>query len=297
MSSYQFWPAPAKLNLFLQITGQRDDGYHNLQTVFQFLDVADRLRLVVRDDGKIMRKTDNEGIKAEDDLVVKAAKALQIATGTDKGADIYLQKILPMGGGVGGGSSDAATTLMVLNHMWGTELNLEALAEIGLSLGADVPVFIHGHAAFAQGVGEKVEEISPEEAWYLVVHPEVHVSTSELFNNSQLTRDCPAIRICDLQIGTANEERVFDELGNVFEPVVAEQYPEIAEVIQFLRKYSNARLTGTGACVFATFGNKEAAQDVLAKLPDYWAAFVAKGLNRSPLQVKLAAVENDQKEN
>ena len=293
MSSYQFWPAPAKLNLFLQVTGKRDDGYHNLQTVFQFLDVADRLRLVVRDDGKIVRKTDNEGIKAEDDLVVKAAKALQIATGTDKGADIYLQKILPVGGGVGGGSSDAATTLMVLNHLWGTQLNVETLAEIGLSLGADVPVFIHGHAAFAQGVGEKIEEISPNEAWYLVVHPQVHVSTHELFNNSQLTRDCPAIRICDLQIGTANEEQVFDELGNVFESIVSEQYPEIAEVIQFLRKYSNARLTGTGACVFATFESKEAAQDVLAKLPDYWTAFVAKGLNRSPLQVKLAAVESD----
>jgi len=293
MSIYQFWPAPAKLNLFLQITGRREDGYHNLQTVFQFLDVSDRLRFVVRDDGKIVRKTDNEGIKAEDDLVVKAARALQDATGTEKGADIYLQKILPLGGGVGGGSSDAATTLMVLNYMWETGLDVSALAQIGLSLGADVPVFIHGHAAFAQGVGEEIEEISPEESWYLIVQPEVHVSTSEIFNNSQLTRDCPAIRICDLQIGTANEAQILDELGNVFEPVVAQQYPEIAEVIQFLRKYSNARLTGTGACVFATFESKEAAQDVLAKLPDYWTAFVAKGLNRSPLQVKLAAVEND----
>ena len=297
MSSYQFWPAPAKLNLFLQITGQRDDGYHNLQTVFQFLDVADRLRFVVSDNGKIVRKTDNEGVKPEDDLVVKAAKALQLATATDKGADIYLQKILPMGGGLGGGSSDAATTLVVLNHLWGTGLDINALAEIGLGLGADVPVFIYGHAAFAQGVGEIIEEISPEESWYLVVQPEVHVSTSEIFNNSQLTRDCSAIRICDLQIGTTNEEQVFDELGNVFEPIVAKQYPEIAEVIQYLRKYSNARLTGTGACVFATFESKEAAQDVLAKLPDYWTAFVAKGLNRSPLQVKLAAVESDQKEN
>ena len=293
MSIYQFWPAPAKLNLFLQITGRREDGYHNLQTVFQFLDVSDRLRFVVRDDGKIVRKTDNEGIKAEDDLVVKAARALQDATGTEKGADIYLQKILPLGGGVGGGSSDAATTLMVLNYMWETGLDVSALAQTGLSLGADVPVFIHGHAAFAQGVGEEIEEISPEESWYLIVQPEVHVSTSEIFDNSQLTRDCPAIRICDLQIGTANEAQILDELGNVFEPVVAQQYPEIAEVIQFLRKYSNARLTGTGACVFATFESKEAAQDVLAKLPDYWTAFVAKGLNRSPLQVKLAAVESD----
>lgn len=289
MSSYKFWPAPAKLNLFLQITGQRDDGYHNLQTVFQFLDVGDRLRLVQRDDGKICRKTDTEGVKAEDDLVVKAAKALQQATGTDKGADIYVQKILPMGGGVGGGSSDAATTLVILNHLWETGLDVAALADIGLTLGADVPVFIHGHAAFAQGVGEKIEEIAPAEPWYLVVHPEVHVTTSEIFNNSQLTRDCPAIRICDLQIGTANEAAIFDELGNVFEPIVAKQHPEIADVIQHLRKYSNARLTGTGACVFAAFESKEAAQDVLAKLPDHWTAFVAKGLNRSPLQVMLAA--------
>jgi len=295
MSSYQFWPAPAKLNLFLQITGQRDDGYHNLQTVFQFLDVADRLRFVVSDNGKIVRKTDNEGVKPEDDLVVKAAKALQLATATNKGADIYLQKILPMGGGLGGGSSDAATTLVVLNYLWETGLDVNALAEIGLGLGADVPVFIHGHAAFAQGVGEIIEEISPEESWYLVVQPEVHVSTSEIFNNSQLTRDCSAIRICDLQIGTTNEEQVFDELGNVFEPIVAKQYPEIAEVIQYLRKFSNARLTGTGACVFATFESKDAAAQVLAKLPDHWSAFVAKGLNRSPLQVMLAA-ESD-KEN
>jgi len=293
MSAYQFWPAPAKLNLFLQITGQRDDGYHNLQTVFQFLDVADRLRFVVRDDAKIIRKTDNEGVKPQDDLVVKAAEALQKATGTEKGADIYLQKILPMGGGVGGGSSDAATTLVVLNHLWETALDVNQLAEIGLSLGADVPVFVRGHAAFATGVGEQLEEISPTQYWYLIVQPEVHVSTSEIFTNSQLTRDSSAIRICDLQIGTTDEAQIFDELGNVFEPLVAEQHPEIAEVIQYLRKYTNTRLTGSGACVFATCEDEVSAQDLLAKIPDYWAAFVAKGLNQSPLQVMLAAVKSD----
>jgi len=293
MSAYQFWPAPAKLNLCLQITSQRDDGYHHLQTVFQFLDVADRLRFVVRDDKKIIRKTDNEGIKPQDDLVIKAATALQLATGIEKGADIYLQKILPVGGGVGGGSSDAATTLMVLNHLWETRLEVKQLAEIGLGLGADVPIFIHGHAAFATGVGEQLEEISPAEPWYLIVHPDVHVSTSEIFTNSQLTRDSSAIRICDLQIGTPDEAQVFDELGNVFEPIVAKQHPEITEVIEFLRDYSDARLTGTGACVFAACESEVAAQDLLAKLPDHWAAFVAKGLNRSPLQVMLAAVESD----
>jgi len=287
--AYQFWPAPAKLNLFIQIIGQREDGYHNLQSVFQFLDVADRLRFMLRDDGKIIRKTDNEGVKANDDLVVKAAKALQLACGSKKGVDIYLQKILPMGGGVGGGSSDAATTLLVLNHLWDTGLKDTELAEIGLGLGADVPIFLYGHAAFAEGVGEQLVAVEPEESWYLVVQPEIQVSTSEIFNNSQLTRDCSAIRISDLQIGTENEAQKFDELGNVFEPVVVQKYPEIAEVIQFLRQFGPARLTGTGACVFAAFESKETAQACLAKLPDHWSAFVAKGLNQSPLQVMLAA--------
>jgi len=291
---YQFWPAPAKLNLFLQITGKRDDGYHNLQTVFQFLDLADRLRIVVRDDGKILRKTDNEGVKAEDDLVIKAARALKAATASEMGADIYLQKILPMGGGVGGGSSDAATTLVVLNYLWETGLDVSKLAEIGLSLGADVPIFIHGQASFAQGVGEQLEAVSPVESWYLVVQPDVHISTAEIFNDEQLTRDSSAIRICDLQIGTKNEAQVFDELGNVFEPVVAKQYPEVAEVIQHLKKYSNTRLTGSGACVFTAFDSKEEAEQVLNELPDHWTAFVARGLNRSPLQAMLDSVKESE---
>jgi len=295
-SAYQFWPAPAKLNLFLQITGQRDDGYHNLQTVFQFLDTGDRLRFVIRDDKKIMRKTDLEGVKPDDDLVIKAAKALQLATGIEQGADIYLQKILPMGGGLGGGSSDAATTLVVLNHLWETGLDEDALAEIGLSLGADVPVFVRGFAAFAQGVGEKLEAVEPKESSYLIVNPEVHISTAEIFANSQLTRDCSAIRICDLQIGTANEANVFDELGNVFEPIVAQQHPEIAEVIQHLNQYADAKLTGTGACVFAAFESPELAHNVLATIPDQWSAFVANGLNQSPLHAKLRAVRSGEKE-
>jgi 4-diphosphocytidyl-2-C-methyl-D-erythritol kinase len=295
-SAYQFWPAPAKLNLFLQITGRRDDGYHNLQTVFQFLDIGDRLRFVVREDHKIVRKTDLENVRPEDDLVVKAAIALQAATGTEQGADIYLQKILPMGGGLGGGSSDAATTLVVLNHLWKTRLDEAALAEIGLGLGADVPVFVRGYAAFAQGVGEQLEAVEPKECSYLIVNPEVHISTAEIFSNSQLTRDSSTIRICDLQIGTADEAKVFDELGNVFEPVVAQQYPEIAEVIQHLNEYADARLSGTGACVFAAFATPQEAYNVLATIPDKWSGFVANGLNQSPLQAKLRAVENDVKE-
>ncbi|VAW69777.1 4-diphosphocytidyl-2-C-methyl-D-erythritol kinase [hydrothermal vent metagenome] len=291
-TGYLFWPAPAKLNLFLQITGRREDGYHDLQTVFQFLEVSDRLRFKLRDDGKIRRKTNNEGVKAEDDLVIKAAQLLQKVTGTEQGVDIYLQKLLPVGGGVGGGSSDAATTLVALNYLWGTGLEVAQLAQTGLGLGADVPVFVHGHASFARGVGEQLEAVAPEESWYLVVTPDIHISSAKIFCDSQLTRDSSGIRICDLQIGTANEARIFDELGNVFEPVVVKQYSEIAEIIEFLRAYSNARLTGSGSCVFAPFSSREEAQQVLDKLPDQWSAFVAKGLNQSPLQAMLSAVKS-----
>ena len=293
MSNYQFWPAPAKLNLFLHITRQREDGYHELQTLFQFINISDRLRFAVNDSGAIKRKTDNEGIKAEDDLVVKAARALQAFTATSQGADIYLQKLLPLGGGVGGGSSDAATTLVALNYLWATDLELKDLMSIGLKLGADVPVFIQGHAAFAEGVGEKLTPVNPHEFWYLVVQPEINVLTAQIFNDSQLTRDCSSIRICDLQIGTPDEASVLDELGNVFEPVVAKQHPEIAEVIDYLSQYSKARLTGTGACVFCAFYSKDEAEQVLATLPDCWAAYVVKGLNQSPLQVMLGALKND----
>lgn len=289
-SVYQFWPAPGKLNLFLQITGKREDGYHDLQTVFQFIDVGDRLRFVIRDDEKILRKTDNEDIKPEDDLVVKAARALQQATAVKQGADIYLQKILPMGGGLGGGSSDAATTLVVLNYLWETGLSVDQLAEIGQRLGADIPVFVRGAAAFAEGVGEKLQAVEPAEPWYLIVMPQVHVSTAEIFANSQLTRDSSAIKICDLQIGTVSEAAEFDRLGNVFEPVVKQLYPEIAEVIQQLGQYAKAKLTGTGACVFAAFAAQDEAVEVMHKLPEDWSSFVAKGLNRSPLQAKLASL-------
>ncbi len=292
MANYQFWPAPAKLNLFLQITRQRDDGYHELQTVFQFINMADRLRFDVREDAKIQRKTDNEGIKPQDDLIIKAANALQLATKATQGVNIYLQKLLPMGGGVGGGSSDAATTLVVLNYLWETGLSVDELAMIGLKLGADVPVFIHGHAAFAEGIGEKLTPVNPLECWYLLVQPEINVSTVKIFSDSQLTRDCSAIRICDLEIGTANELPIFEKLGNVFEPIVVKQHPEIAEVIKYLGQYSKARLTGTGACVYSAFNSKDDAEQVMATMPDHWAAFIVKGLNQSPLQVMLEAEKN-----
>ena len=267
-SAYQFWPAPAKLNLFLQITGRREDGYHNLQTVFQFLDVGDRLRFVIRDDKKVMRKTDLEGVKPEDDLVIKAARALQLATGTEQGADIYVQKILPMGGGLGGGSSDAATTLVVLNYLWQCGLDEDALAEIGLSLGADVPVFVRGYAAFAQGVGEQLEAVEPKEMSYLIVNPEVHISTAEIFTNSQLTRDSSAIRICDLQIGTANEANVLDELGNVFESVTMEAYPVIKRIKDFMINNGaiGSLMSGSGPSVYGICEDKQKASHLAYQL-------------------------------
>lgn len=277
------WPAPAKLNLFLHITGRRQDGYHLLQSVFQFLDFGDELTFQLRDDGKINRLTNVPGVPKDDDLIIKAAKVLQAATATTQGADINIEKKLPMGGGVGGGSSDAATTLVALNHLWDTGLSFEQLAEIGLQLGADVPVFVHGYAAFAEGVGEKLEPVDLPEPWFLVVKPQVHVSTAEIFNNPQLTRNSPAIKICDLKSGAIG----IDDLENVCEPIAAQSYPEIAEVIDHLKRFGNARMTGTGACVFTKFRSEDEAKNAQAKLPEQWQSFVAKGLNTSPLHLYL----------
>ncbi|HEY9051494.1 MAG TPA: 4-(cytidine 5'-diphospho)-2-C-methyl-D-erythritol kinase, partial [Gammaproteobacteria bacterium] len=246
MTNKQIWLAPAKLNLFLHITGRRQDGYHLLQSVFQFLDFADELTFNIRSDGDIRRVTEHASVKEEDDLTVRAAKTLQQAAGIQQGVDIHLSKHLPMGGGVGGGSSDAATTLLVLNHLWKAGQSVDQLAELGLKLGADVPVFVRGHAAFAEGVGEHLQAIDLPEPWYLVVKPPVHVSTAQIFTDPQLTRNCPAIKIHDLKTGALKIE----DLSNVCEAVATQHYPEIAEVIQYLKRYGNARMTGTGACVF-----------------------------------------------
>ncbi len=280
------WPAPAKLNLFLHITGKRDDGYHLLQTVFQFVDYGDELHFDVRDDGKICRATPNPFVKESDDLTVRAATALQKIAGSSKGVNIHIEKRLPMGGGVGGGSSDAATTLVALNHLWNTNLSFDELAKIGLELGADVPVFVRGRAAFAEGVGEQLTEICLAEPWFLVVKPDIHVSTAEIFGDPQLTRNCQAITICDLQASAA----AIDELGNVCEPIAKQHYPEIAEVIDYLKRYGNARMTGTGACVFVAFDEQRKARQALSELPDKWTGFVAKGKNISPLHIHLDAM-------
>ncbi|MCW9013535.1 MAG: 4-(cytidine 5'-diphospho)-2-C-methyl-D-erythritol kinase [Gammaproteobacteria bacterium] len=278
------WPAPAKLNLFLHITGRRSDGYHLLQSVFQFLDFSDELEFHLRDDGKICRATENADVQAADDLTVRAARALQATASIRQGVDIYLHKKLPMGGGVGGGSSDAATTLIALNHLWQAGLSLEQLAEIGLALGADVPVFIKGEAAFAEGVGEQLQSINLPEPWFLVVKPPVHVATAEIFADPQLTRNSPAIKICDLQTGAVG----IDDLSNVCEPVATRHYPQIQAVIDHLAQYGKARMTGTGACVFVSFKNENDADKALSELPEQWPGFVAKGMNKSPLHLHLA---------
>ena len=277
------WPAPAKLNLLLHITGQREDGYHELQTVFQFLDYGDELQFQPRTDGRIQRAQDVAGVPAEEDLVVRAAKALQQSCGCEQGVDISLDKKLPMGAGLGGGSSDAATTLHALNRIWDCGLSSEALAEIGLKLGADVPVFVHGFAAFAEGIGEQLTPVELEQHWYLVVTPDIHVSTAAIFNDLELTRDCPAIKICGLR------DSGWD---NVCLPVVTKHYPKVAEALEMLGQYAEARMSGTGASVFAAFETEAEAKKIQvclqdAGMPASWKSFIARGMNMSPLQKQL----------
>lgn len=273
------WPAPGKLNLMLHITGRRQDGYHLLQTVFQFIDFSDSLDFSIRDDGVISRQSDWQGVAEADDLIVRAAKSLQQESACNSGVDILLQKILPAGGGLGGGSSDAATTLVALNHLWGLDFSVDQLADIGLKLGADVPVFVRGQAAWAEGVGELLTPVEPDELWYLVIHPDCFVSTQKVFNSSDLTRNTPAIRIRDfLEVGGHND----------CEFVVRELYPEVSEGIDWLSQFADARITGTGSCIFAGFDKQQQAESVYDRLPQGWDGFMAKGLNNSPLQIRLA---------
>ncbi|UCB53698.1 MAG: 4-(cytidine 5'-diphospho)-2-C-methyl-D-erythritol kinase [Thiotrichales bacterium] len=274
------WPAPAKLNLMLHITGQRADGYHELQTVFQFLDLCDELDFDITADGLISRVEGPSSIEAASDLVVRSATALQRACGTSSGVNIYVRKHIPVGAGLGGGSSDAATTLHALNRLWQLGLDVDQLADIGLALGADVPVFVRGFAAFAEGVGERLQPLSPDECWYLLITPDVHVSTAEIFSAQDLTRDCPTIKICDLS--TAGWD-------NVFVPVVTRRYPEVGKALGLLAGFGEAKMSGTGASVFARFDNRQRAEQALAQMKtssdwvDSWRYFVCQGRNRSPL--------------
>ena len=270
--------APAKLNLFLHITGQREDGYHLLQTVFQFLDYADTISLTLREDGVINRTSELAGVAAEDDLVVKAARSLQKHCETSLGVDIAVDKILPMGGGLGGGSSNAASVLVGLNHLWGCGLSQQELMDLGVELGADVPVFIFAQSAWAEGVGERLKAVDLPEKWFLVLKPSINVSTAKVFSNSQLRRDCSTITIRDFLEG---------QTENVCEKPVREMYPEVDQALTDLARYcdnSESKLTGTGACVFAAFDNKEQAEIALSELSEKWDGFVAKGMNQTPLK-------------
>jgi 4-diphosphocytidyl-2-C-methyl-D-erythritol kinase len=273
-----FWPAPAKLNLFLHVTARRPDGYHNLQTLFQLIDLTDSIGVRVRADGKIERLGGPSEVPADRDLTVRAARALKAATGTSLGASLSVVKHIPMGGGLGGGSSDAATTLLVLNRLWGCELPLAELDKIGVRLGADVPVFLHGSSAWAEGRGDRLTPVTLPPKWYVVIRPGVSVGTAEVFQAPELTRNSPLITI-----------RGFLESGghNDCEPVVRARYPEVREALRWLAQFSRAQLTGTGSCIFAAFTNEVDARNLAARVPDRWTRFVARGLNSSPVHERL----------
>jgi 4-diphosphocytidyl-2-C-methyl-D-erythritol kinase len=267
------WPAPAKLNLMLRVIGRRTNGYHELQTVFQFIDWCDWLYFRVRDDGLVMRRGGPAEVPEDDDLTVRAARLLQGESGCALGVEIRLDKRLPLGGGLGGGSSDAATTLMALSRLWGLGLGPDILARLGLRLGADVPVFLGGRAAWAEGVGERLTPLELPEPWYLILLPRCHVSTAAVFGSPELTRNSPPITIADFLAG---------DITNDCLPVVRRRYPLVAEALDWLDQRVGGRLTGTGACVFAAAASKGQARRWLEEVPPGLQGFVARGLNRSP---------------
>ena len=278
--SVQRWSAPAKLNLMLHVVGRRPDGYHELQTVFQLIDLCDQLEISVRTDGVISRPAGPTGVPEDQDLVVRAARALQQASGTRLGAEISVRKRIPMGGGLGGGSSDAATTLLALNQMWATGFSAAKIAEFGAALGADVPVFVMGTSAWAEGIGERLSPVSlGPESWYLVIFPGVLVPTASIFQAPELTRNSPPTTM-----------RGFLETGgrNDCEAVVRARFPAVGEALDWLGRHAPARLTGTGSCVFAKFSRAADAERVAARVPDTWRAWVARGLDTSPLLEELA---------
>lgn len=276
----QLWPAPAKLNLFLSINSRQDDGYHHLQTLFQFLDYSDRLQFAIRNDGQLHLEPALAGVDNQHNLVIRAAALLreraiqQQRLTRDAGVAITLNKIIPIGGGLGGGSSNAATTLVALNQLWSTGFTSRQLAQMGLQLGADVPVFVQGVAAFAQGIGEQLQPVNPPEKWYLVAHPGIKIATASIFNDADLIRNTPLRNLSQL---------LSSPWYNDCEPVVRKRFPEVDELLSWLLQYAPSRLTGTGACVFAEFETESAAQSVLSKAPSWVQGFVAKGLNLSPL--------------
>jgi 4-diphosphocytidyl-2-C-methyl-D-erythritol kinase len=273
------WPAPAKLNLFLHITGRRPDGYHELQTLFQFLDHGDELRFHPAPAGRIERLRPLPGVPEEQDLCLRAARLLRDYAGVRAGVAIELDKRLPLGGGLGGGSSDAATVLVALNRIWDAGLDTDQLAALGLRLGADVPVFVRGFAAWAEGVGERLTPVAPPEPWYLVVVPPVSVSTAAIFSDPELTRDTPPITIADFLSGAGH---------NDCEPVVRRRFSAVDAVLTRLRDFGPARMTGTGSSLFLPLADAAEARALDARLPPDWKRFIARGCNRSPLLARLA---------
>ncbi len=273
LTSYAF-PSPAKLNLFLHIIEQRSDGYHNLQTVFQFLNYGDTLHITPTNTSDIRLLTEFPSVPEESNLIVKAAKLLQVHTKTHQGADILVDKILPMGGGLGGGSSNAATTLLALNALWKTQVSLTTLADIGLTLGADVPIFIHGFSAFAEGIGEKLIPVTPTEYWYLVTKPNISISTASVFTAKDLPRNTPVISFNDWNI---------DNCHNDCETWVIKHHPEVANLLAWLIEYAPSRMTGTGACIFSRFSSEKEAFSIQKLLPQGTYSFIAKGANSSSL--------------
>lgn len=279
-------PSPAKLNLFLHILGRRPDGYHELQTLFQFLDYGDTITLTPRGDNSIVLEQSVPGVPDEENLVIRAARQLAATAGNAiAGVSIAIDKKLPMGGGLGGGSSNAATTLLGLNHLWGLDRSLKELAELGLTLGADVPVFIHGHAAWGEGVGERLTNANPPEDWFVVIKPSCDISTKEIFSEQGLTRDTPGIKIAPAFEGDASRYR------NDCEDVVRRLYPEVHQSLEWLAQFGPARLTGTGACIFGRFPTESAARIIWESKPSGITGFVAQGVNISPLHKKLTELK------
>ena len=278
------WPAPAKLNLFLHVTARRSDGYHELQTLFQFLDFGDLIWFEPVSGDAIALDGNTAAVPPERDLVVRAAQLLAEAGGVRRGARIRIEKRLPLGAGLGGGSSDAATTLVALDYLWGLKLGTERLVQLALELGADVPVFVRGRASWAEGIGERLTPLEDlEESWYLVLHPAVSISTAAIFSDPRLTRDAPRIKIADfLAGGTTNQ----------LEAVATRLYPEVGEALRWLAEYGPARMTGSGACVFSAFPERSQAEAVLAEIPAPWSGFVARGRNRSPLLERLQELQS-----
>ncbi|MFI3219866.1 MAG: 4-(cytidine 5'-diphospho)-2-C-methyl-D-erythritol kinase [Methylococcales bacterium] len=272
------YPAPAKLNLMLRIVGQRADGYHLLQTVFQFVDLCDWISFHPAADGRVSLQKPLAGVAEADDLTVRAANLLKAETGCKLGVSIAVEKNLPMGGGLGGGSSDAATTLVVLNKLWQLKISTEKLMTLGLSLGADVPIFVYGHSAWAEGVGEKIEKITVPEQWVVIIKPDCHVNTGEIFSTKELTRNSKSIKIADFVAGQHQNDCI---------EVVCQRYPSVQSALADLADFSEARLTGTGACVFAQFDSQELADRAYQSLKSKWQVYLAKGINESPLLTKL----------